>query len=242
MNAHLEFLKRRAGKGDRTSLWVFGSLPHLIQNFIVDDQVYYLQAYDAPWGIATNYSGSDDEGGGGYGCVSIFRFPCYSNDSGGTVLSLALGAVIIQFDEDEKRQKNSPFFKKNAGRSIVIITDAAISDLKDTIKHFEGLRNRNIKPYLIWINESGGAASSEKLNIDLLLATIEKIGGKYFPVTDEAGFTDAYLEIDKLEKTKVEVLKIHYKVPLFQNFILLAILSLLIIIPLGLLVSAVNYP
>jgi hypothetical protein len=242
MNAHLEFLKMRAGKGDRATLWVFGSEAHLIQNFIVDDAVYYMQAHDAPWGTSNPYSGTDADGQYYYGCHPTFRYPCYNNDTGGTVLANVLKAISIQFDEDDKKQKSSPYYKSNVGRAVVIISDAAVSDLADVIKYLQEFKSRNIVTYLIWINETEGASSPEQGNVDSLLSAVEKNGGKYFNVGDEVGFTRAYLEIDKLEKVKFEIRKIEFKVPLFQTFILLAILSLLVIIPLGLLIVSFTYP
>ncbi len=232
MNAHLDFLKRRAGKGDRASLWVFGDLPHLIQNFIVDDEVYYLQAYDAPWWLGAP-QWYDTEGLYHGGCTLDFRAPCINGEGGGTELSHVLEAVLKQFDDDENRQRNSPYFKPNAGRSVVILTDADIADFAKTLKYLVEFKKKNIVPYLIWINEQDtkDITASQKL----LLEAIEANGGKYFPVVDEAGFTKAYVEIDNLEKTKIEIRNISFKIPLFQNFVFVSILSLSMIIPLGLL-------
>lgn len=241
MNAHLEFLKRRAGKGDRASLWIFGSLPHLIQNFIIDDEVYYLQAHDAPWGVGA-YEYNDETGEYLGGCYSSIRFPCINGEGGGTVLSSALKAVTNQFDEDEKKQKNSPYYKSNTGRAILVITDAEVADLNNVLDSFEELRKRKIVLYLILINEKSGASPSEQESVVPLLAAVEKNGGKYFSVADEVGFTRAYLEIDNLEKVKIETKVITFKIPLFQDFVFVAFLSLLVIIPLGLLLVSFSHP
>lgn len=242
MNAHLEFLKKRRGKGDRASLWVFGSFPHLVQNFIIDDDVYYLQAYDAPWGVSVDPGYDEDSGVYYYGCVSRFRFPCMIGEGGGTVLSSALNAAMQKFDEDDKKQKNSPYFKANTNRAIVVITDAAVADLVEVLKSLEELRKRNIVLYLIWINEQAGASTSEQESTNLLLAAVEKNGGKYFSVADEAGFTQAYTEIDNLEVAKIEIKNITFKIPLFQNFIFATLVSLLVIIFLGLMLESFKVP
>ena len=240
MEAHLKFLEMRRGKNDRTAFWLFSDNPYPVQeNFIVDDELYYLKVYDAPWELGSvNYNGTED-------LWTTYPIPydryLYVPGQGGTQLSATLGVAIRIFDADAKKQKLSPY--SNTGRAILIITDAAIADFDETKTDFEELSKRKIRPYIIFIDDSNGEDSENQLsNIPDLLKEVVSRGGKFFPVSDEDALNRAYQEIDKLEKTRVEIVKKSFKIPAFQKFIFMAIIALIIIIPVGLLTKLLNYP
>ena len=46
---HLEFLDMRRQKNDRVSLWIFSSYPYMVDDFVLDDELYYFQVMEAPW-------------------------------------------------------------------------------------------------------------------------------------------------------------------------------------------------
>ena len=47
--AFLKFLDMRRGQNDRATLWLFANQPHLIEDFIIDDDILYMEAEDAPY-------------------------------------------------------------------------------------------------------------------------------------------------------------------------------------------------
>lgn len=243
--AHLKFLEMRRGKNDRTAFWLFSNDPYPVQeDFIVDDELYYLKVYDAPWELGPEVGGWTDDQWNNY-TIPKSRYLVVEGQ-GGTQLSKSLRAAIQLFDADAKKQKLSPY--KANGRSILIISDADISDLETTKVDLENLNKRRIRIYIILIggmssrpqyDEEGNEIQTGTLS---LLQEIINRGGKYFPISDESALEGAYQEIDKLEKTRVEIVTKSFKVPAFQKFIFLAIVALVIIIPLGLLVQLLRYP
>ena len=48
-DAHLRFLDMRTGKNDRVSLWLFSTYPYMVDDFVMDDELYYFQVWDAPY-------------------------------------------------------------------------------------------------------------------------------------------------------------------------------------------------
>ena len=238
--AHLKFLEMRRGKNDRTAFWLFSNDPYPIQeDFIIDDELYYLRVYDAPWELgAINHDGTE-------AIWKTYPVPynryLYVAGQGGTQLSSTLKVAIQVFDKEAKKQKSSPY--QSAGRSILIITDAAISDFNETKADFEELSKRKIRPYIIFINDAVGEQHEDQLaNIPVLLQEVIDRGGKFFPISDENALGRAYQEIDKLEKVRVEIVKKSFKIPAFQKFIFLAIIALVIIIPIGLVAKLLSYP
>ena len=39
-DAHLEFLDMRRDKNDRVSLWLFSTYPYMVDDFVMDDELY----------------------------------------------------------------------------------------------------------------------------------------------------------------------------------------------------------
>lgn len=227
-NAHLRFLEMRRGKGDRASFWVFSTNPFLMEDFVTDDELYYMQVEDAPWELAGANPDFIDWQNILYPRSRYRPTP----GEGGTLMSRPLEAIIRQFDEDEARSKKSPYYKGVSKKAIVMITDAEVSDFSDTEQAFTKFPPRKIIPYIILIN-----ASSEATDVKKMLLLVGSYGGKVFAVKDERGFTEAFREIDKLEKVKFEVEKKVYRIRVFEPFIFGAILSLLVIIPVGLIID-----
>ena len=48
-DAHLRFLEMRKEKNDRVSLWLFSTYPYMVDDFVMDDELYFFQV----WGITT---------------------------------------------------------------------------------------------------------------------------------------------------------------------------------------------
>lgn len=242
MNAHLKFIDMRRGKNDRTAFWLFSDDPYPVQeDFIIDDELYYLKAFDAPWELGSMDPASwSDEQWKQYP-LSQSRYLNVAGQ-GGTQLSKTLKAAIQLFDSDEKKQKNPPYYKSGK-RSILIVTDAAISDFNKTKLDFDELTKRKIVVYIIFIDEKAGEQHSDQLaNVPELLKEVIARGGKFFPVSDEKAIENAYREIDKLETGKVEIEKKIFKIPAFYKFVFIAIVCLIIVILAGLLAESLSYP
>lgn len=239
-NAHLKFLEMRHGKNDRTALWVFSNDPYPVQeDFIVDDELYYLKVFDAPWEFGSDKS--EDQ----WAQYPIPRARYLSvPGQGGTQLSGPLQVAIRIFDADAKKQKLSPY--ASAGRAILVITDAEISDFAAVKAYLDELSKRKVRPYIIFINGSVFGQSDEDdggtPSFPPLLKEVADRGGKIFPVSDTDALDRAYQEIDQLEKTRVGIVKKSFKIPAFQKFIFMAIMALIIIIPAGLVAKLLRYP
>lgn len=229
-DAHLEFLRMRAGKGDRTSFWVFSNNPYLIQGFTVDESIYYQQVYDAPWelgpGTVTNPEYS----------IPLSRY-LSAEGEGGTMMSPALMAAVSQFEEDDKRQGRSTAYRV-VGRAVLLLTDAEISDFDIAKIYIDALRKKKVSIYLIFIGQQAMPSYDDDGNLQgggvtALLEEIQRNGGRYFFVASPDSLKKAYLEIDRLEKVKIELEKKIYKTPLFYKYILIAFMALMMIIPAG---------
>ncbi|OGN05202.1 MAG: hypothetical protein A3B99_02150 [Candidatus Yanofskybacteria bacterium RIFCSPHIGHO2_02_FULL_44_12b] len=236
MEAHLEFLKMRKGKGDRVSLWVFSDSPFLIQDFILDDDAYYIQAHDAPWVTGGGFS-SDP-------ALPMWR-QLVVNGQGGTELVPALKAVISQFDADEEVQRKSS--RSSLGpRSLLLITDAEISDHATVDPLINDLINRRVKIYIIFVDAAVSGQSGAQSLAQPLLDKIVQSGGAYFPVyaSDKSSIRKAYEKIDQMERSTINISRKSFRISIFDKFIFLAVLSLLILVPAGLIIEFffVDYP
>lgn len=242
-NAHLEFLRMRAGKGDRTSFWVFSNNPYLIQSFTVDEEVYYQQVYDAPWELGS--TAPDDFGPERWANYPIPKSRyTFAIDEGGTMMFPALRAVANQFEEDDKKQKSSPFYRV-VGRSVLILTDSDISDFEQAKYYVDELRKKRVVIYVILIGPNAPTVDEEGnayTTVSPILEEIKRNGGKYFPVSSQDSILNAYREVDKLEKTKIQIEKKVFKIPLFYKFVFISISVLIIIIPLGLFLKLFEHP
>ena len=218
--SHVQFLKMRQGKGDRTSFWLFSDNPHLVEDFIVDDDLYFWQVYDAPWvtgydqqtldnffTINPNYYIPKER------FVPIFR-------ESGTNIADALKAIIKQFDND-------PVSQKAKDKSILIITDAEVAMFPQD--ELEGLRQRKIVPYIIWIETSLNSYIPD------FISRINEYGGFYFDIQDKGSLDRAYKAIDKMEATEVKVERKLVKINVFQIFLAISVLIVLVAVFTGLL-------
>ncbi len=231
--SHLEFLKMRQGKFDRTSLWLFASNAYLLEDFIVDDQLYFDQVYDAPWlvGQNTNFNDQQDENSSYLPNFPKERYQYVYGEGSGTDMAGALTSVIRQLNNDAKRLASIGVNISKLKRSVLIITDAEVD--QPPSNELAQLHKMDVRPYVILIK------TNQKV-IPEFAQTIRNYGGEYFDVTNENSLKRAYQAIDKLEASKIEIVKKSYKLPIFRDFIFigivlmaLAILVLLVIEPFG---------
>ena len=118
------------------------------------------------------------------------------------------------------------------------MTDAEVDEVPAV--EFAELNERNIVPYLIYINTSdAGAITEGRANPPPLIEPIRGFGGDYFDVTDQDGLQRAYQAIDEREAVLVEVTHRAIKVPIYSRFLLISMALLVIGIPAGFLVEFV---
>ena len=218
-NAHLEFLDMRRDKNDRVSLWLFSTYPYMVDDFVMDDELYYFQVWDAPYVMTQR----------------LDRAMVVPRDKvriipaeGDTNIVRPLQDIVKHFDRDEAAvgQGSKP------NRAVLIITDAAVDVFPDA--EFAELNRRNIVPYIIYINTSTASKSSfMHPTVPQLVAQIQAYGGDYFDVTDEDSLSKAYQAIDEREAVRVELRHRALKVPIYSRFLLVAMGLLAVGIPMG---------
>ncbi|MBI2058051.1 MAG: hypothetical protein HYT63_03695 [Candidatus Yanofskybacteria bacterium] len=244
MNAHLKFIKMRQGKNDRTAFWIFSDDPYPVQeDFVMDDELYYLKAFDAPWELSgSSIDSFTEEQWEGY-AIPRSRVVQVAGQ-GGTQLSSTLKMAVKLFSEDEKRQERKTYYGyKNAGKAILIVTDAEISDFEQTKDILEELRKKKVIPYIIFIDATITVQDADQpARESELLKEVVSMGGKFFPVSDEKSLDNAYAEIDKLEKITVTVEKKVFATPVFHKFVFAAIIFLAPVILLGIIVEKFSDP
>ena len=224
--AHLRFLEMRRGKNDRVSLWLFSSYPYMVDDFVLDDELYYFQVMDAPYVtvkiLAPEPGTSLDE----------FFIPADKvriiPSEGSTDLVQALRAVMKHFDGDAASVGGFG----DQHRAVLIVTDADVDEIPRA--ELAQLEDRNIVPYVIYIN--AGSAATETPDVPDVPALIEmtrEFGGDYFDVTDQDSLDRAYEAIDEQEAVRVEVSHRAQRVPIYARFLLLSMVLLLVGIPAG---------
>ena len=233
--AHLEFLEMRRDKNDRVALWLFSSFPYMVDDFVIDDELYYFQVMDAPYAIVRILAA---QSGTPTDQMFVPQDKVRIIDSeGNTNIIRALQSVVKHFDRDVASVANGA----NPHRAVLIVTDADVDEIPDA--EFVELSKRNIVPYMIFINAidrrpgraatSASAASAPRGNTQALIETIREFGGDYFDVTDGDGLARAYEAIDEAETVRVELSHRAVKVPIYSRFLLISMALLLVGIPAG---------
>ena len=233
--AHLEFLEMRRDKNDRVSLWLFSSFPYMVDDFVIDDELYYFQVWDAPYAIVRILAAQS-------GTPSDRMFVTEDkvriiDREGNTNIIRALQSVVKHFDRDVASVAGGA----NPNRAVLIVTDADVDEIPEA--EFVELNKRNIVPYMIFINAADPRATSARTrastvgapvgNTQGLIEMIRAFGGDYFDVTDGDGLARAYEAIDDAETVRVELSHRAIKVPIYSRFLLVSMALLVVGIPAG---------
>ncbi|MGN6195542.1 MAG: vWA domain-containing protein [Ginsengibacter sp.] len=131
---------------------------------------------------------------------------------------------------------------KAKSKIIILLTDGINNGgLIDPNTAKEIAKTFHIKVYTIGVGSEGYAPTpvstpmgivmqNEKVSIDekLLQNIAQETGGKYFRATDNSSLEHIYNEIDKMEKSKVEITTFHHYSEKFYPFIFAALGLLLI--------------
>lgn len=233
--AHLEFLEMRRAKNDRVALWLFSSFPYLVDDFVIDDELYYFQVMDAPYAIVRILAAQS-----GTPIDRMYVPPDkvrIVDREGNTNIVRALQSVVRHFDRD------AALLGRGAAphRAVLIVTDADVDEIPEA--EFAALTRRNIVPYMIFINAAdsrravrarGAAASRQPTNnTQGLIDLIRAFGGDYFDVADADGLARAYEAIDDAETVPVELSHRAVKVPIYARFLSIAMVLFVVGIPAG---------
>ena len=223
--AHLSFLEMRREKNDRVSLWMFSSFPYMVDDFVLDDELYYFQVMDAPYAtvriLAPESGARRDE----------FFVPRdkvrFIPTEGSTDIVQALRAVTKHFDQDAALGGT-----EDTHRALLIVTDADVDEVPGS--ELAGLATRNVVPYIIFINAGAPAVvSRESGGEPPLIGMIREFGGESFDVRDQDSLEKAYRAIDEQETVRVEVSHRAHRVPIYSRFLLLSMVLLVVGIPAG---------
>jgi hypothetical protein len=223
--AHLEFLRMRREKNDRVSLWLFSSYPYMVDDFVLDDELYYFQVLGAPYVTVKilapepgtrrdRFFVSEDK-------VSII------DSEGTTNITGALQSIVRHFDIDASVVNRGA----NRSRALLIITDADVDEIPEA--ELAALAARNVVPYVIYINTDRGRSTLEGVETPSLIESIREYGGDYFDVSSEDGLQLAYRAIDERETVAVPLSHRALKVPIYSRFLLISLALLVVGIPTG---------
>ena len=238
--AHLEFLEMRRDKNDRVALWLFSSYPYMVDDFVIDDELYFFQVMDAPYAIVrilAAQSGTPID----HTFVPEDKVRIIDSE-GNTNIIRALQSVVNHFDRDAATLSGGA----TPHRAVLIVTDADVDEIPEA--EFVELAKRNIVPYMIFINadenrlnrtQRQSTSTPPTSNTQGLIDTIREFGGDYFDVTDADGLVRAYDAIDAAETVHVELSHRAVKVPIFARLLLISMALLVVGIPAGFLAELV---
>ena len=223
--AHLQFLEMRQQKNDRVSLWLFSSYPYMVDDFVIDDELYYFQVMEAPWVtvkiLATEPGAPRDRFFVPEDKVRII------DSEGTTNITRALQSIIRHFDRDASVvNRGAP-----QSRALLIITDADVDEIPEA--EFAALNARNVMPDIIYINTTAETSTQEDAGRVSLIDRIRDFGGDYFDVSTENGLQEAYTAIDERETVAVPLMHRALKVPIYSRFLLISLALLAVGIPVG---------
>ena len=215
--AHLEFLKMRRGHNDRVSLWLFSTNPYKVEDFIIDDDVYALQAEDAPYTMVTpghNALSEHDPGNSYCDIVAPRDMVRIVESEGATNLVSALQAVLKYFDREGD--------KKIKRKALLVVSDAAVEQKPE--QELAELKKGGILTYFIHIQPNviceqqyHGSGTKDLLNAEWLKNNIAHYGGKFYEVANPKSIEQAYADINKLETAPVKIVRHQLKVFIFQR-------------------------
>ncbi len=238
--AHLEFLEMRRDKNDRVALWLFSSYPYMVDDFVIDDELYFFQVMDAPYAIVrilAAQSGTPID----HTFVPEDKVRIIDSE-GNTNIIRALQSIVNHFDRDAATLSGGA----TPHRAVLIVTDADVDEIPEA--EFIELAKRNIVPYMIFINaeenrlnrtQRQSTSTPPTSNTQGLIDSIREFGGDYFDVTDADGLVRAYEAIDAAETVQFELSHRAVKVPIFARLLLISMALLVVGIPAGFLAELV---
>lgn len=149
----------------------------------------------------------------------------------GTAIGMGLATSVIRLKESDAKSK-----------VIILLTDGVNnSGFVDPLTAVEAALEYNIRVYTIGVGKNGMAPfrsqnffgnteitqQEVRLDADLLKQIAEKTGGRFFQATNDAALGNVYNEIDRLEKTRIQVTRLTRKTEEFYWFLIIGGILLL---------------
>ncbi len=163
--------------------------------------------------------------------VNLFQAVDYGMLKDGTAIGLGIANSVNRLKESKAKSKVIILLtdgSNNAG-DIDPETAADIASGFGIRIYSIGVGTRGKAPFPI---ETPFGKQYQEIDVDidepLLKAIANKTGGKYFRATDNASLKSIYQEIDKMEKTKIEVRDFSKRNEAYMPFALIAFLLLLL--------------
>lgn len=142
----------------------------------------------------------------------------------GTAIGMGLGTAVNRLQNNDTKSK-----------VIILLTDGVNNaGFVDPLTESESAKKMNVRVYTIGVGKQGGTYKIRDPNTgqegtivgeidEKLLGQIAiNTGGKYFKASNNSALKNVFNEIDKMEKTKVEVSAFERKAELFLPYALIA--------------------
>jgi Ca-activated chloride channel homolog len=155
----------------------------------------------------------------------------------GTAIGSAISAAVNRLRDIQAKSKIVVLMtdgQNNAGK-VPPITAAEAAQALGIRIYTIGVGTRGIArvPYVNVFGQKGYIDQKVDIDEEMLTKVAEMTGGKYFRAENTAGLRKIYDEIDKLEKTEVEINKYQRFRELYPYFVLAGLAILLLEIILG---------
>lgn len=167
--------------------------------------------------------------------INLFRNIESGMIEDGTAIGEGLATSVSRLKESKAKSKVIILLTDGENNKGVIdpLTAAEIANTFGIKVYTIGVGSIGVAPYPV---QTAFGIKYQKMPVRIDEEILQKIanmtGGKYFRATDNEKLESIYLEIDQLEKTKIEVKKYSKKEEQYLNFAILAVL--LLIVELGL--------
>ena len=150
----------------------------------------------------------------------------------GTAIGMGLASAVIRLKDSDA-----------ASRVVVLLTDGDNNTGSiDPLTATQAAVQNGVRVYTIGVGKDGEAPfrmatpfggyrtvyQPVRLDEELLQSIAERTGGKYFNVRNNAALQEVYAEIDRLEKTRIEVTRITRRSEEFHWFLIIGGILLLI--------------
>ncbi len=148
----------------------------------------------------------------------------------GTAIGLGLANAVNRIKDSDAKSKIIILLTDGVNNrgAIAPLTAAEIAKTMDLRVYTVGVGTKGMAPYPIQ-TAAGTRYQNMKVEIDedVLTEIAAMTGGKYFRATDNESLLEIYKEIDKLEKSKIDVQEFSIKNEEYLLFAILAVFMLL---------------
>ena len=147
----------------------------------------------------------------------------------GTAIGMGLATAVNRLRTSDAKSKVVILLTdgSNNSGSIPPITAAEIAKQFGVRVYTVGLGTNGYAPYPV---QTPFGVQYQRMKVDIDEGTLSKIaritGGKYFRATDNETLKQIYVQIDKLEKAKIDVTQYHKKTEMFLPWAIIALILL----------------